>query len=317
MTGEKFPEVAAIVGPTASGKTDLSVSLAEATGGEVINGDAFQVYRGLDIGTAKITPEEMKGIPHHLFDILGPGDEFSVADYQRLVREKISEIRSRGRLPIITGGTGLYVQSVLYDFRFTEQKHDPGLRRNLELVLSKEGPERLHQLLMERDPVSAREIHPNNTRRVMRALEIASLTGKTKKEAEGTEADAPLYDHLLIGLALDRNILYERINRRVDLMVEAGWIGEVRRLAEAGFGESQSMKAIGYREIGDYLKGETDLEQALELTKRNTRRYAKRQFTYFRNKLDVHWLDALEGTRQNTQKILELMKDFGPSGRNT
>ncbi|EMR07474.1 tRNA dimethylallyltransferase [Bhargavaea cecembensis DSE10] len=317
MNGEIRPEVIAIVGPTASGKTDLSVSLAEATGGEVINGDAFQVYRGLDIGTAKITMEEMRGVPHHLFDLLGPGDEFSVADYQRLVREKISEIRSRGRLPIITGGTGLYVQSVLYDFRFTEQKHDPGLRMDLEQILREEGPARLHQLLMEKDPVSAAEIHPNNTRRVMRALEIASLTGKTKKEAEGMDGAGALYDHLLVGLAMDRSVLYERINRRVDLMVDAGWIGEVRRLVDAGFGDSQSMKAIGYREIGSYLKGEMDLEQALELTKRNTRRYAKRQFTYFRNKLDVHWLDALGGTRQNTQKILALMKDFGAPGRNT
>ncbi|RSK24395.1 tRNA (adenosine(37)-N6)-dimethylallyltransferase MiaA [Bhargavaea beijingensis] len=311
------PEVVAIVGPTASGKTDLSVSLAEATGGEVINGDAFQVYRGLDIGTAKIAPDEMRGVPHHLFDILGPGDEFSVADYQRLVREKIAEIRSRGRLPIITGGTGLYVQSVLYDYRFTEQKEDPELRRSLERMLREKGPENLHDMLKKRDPVSAAEIHPNNTRRVMRALEIAALTGKTKKETEGKDGAAPLYNHLLVGLELDRSVLYERINRRVDLMVEAGWIEEVRSLVDAGFGESQSMKAIGYREIEAYLGGGVDLEQALELIKRNTRRYAKRQFTYFRNKLDVHWLDALEGTRQNTQKILGFMKDFGPPERNT
>ncbi|SDE17725.1 tRNA dimethylallyltransferase [Bhargavaea beijingensis] len=311
------PEVVAIVGPTASGKTDLSVSLAEATGGEVINGDAFQVYRGLDIGTAKIAPDEMRGVPHHLFDILGPGDEFSVADYQRLVREKIAEIRSRGRLPIITGGTGLYVQSVLYDYRFTEQKEDPELRRSLERMLREKGPENLHDLLKKRDPVSAAEIHPNNTRRVMRALEIAALTGKTKKETEGKDGAAPLYNHLLVGLELDRSVLYERINRRVDLMVEAGWIEEVRSLVDAGFGENQSMKAIGYREIEAYLGGGVDLEQALELIKRNTRRFAKRQFTYFRNKLDVHWLDALEGTRQNTQKILGFMKDFGPPERNT
>ncbi|MCW1928257.1 tRNA (adenosine(37)-N6)-dimethylallyltransferase MiaA [Bhargavaea beijingensis] len=311
------PEVVAIVGPTASGKTDLSVSLAEATGGEVINGDAFQVYRGLDIGTAKIAPDEMRGVPHHLFDILGPGDEFSVADYQRLVREKIAEIRSRGRLPIITGGTGLYVQSVLYDYRFTEQKEDPELRRSLERMLREKGPENLHDMLKKRDPVSAAEIHPNNTRRVMRALEIAALTGKTKKETEGKDGAAPLYNHLLVGLELDRSVLFERINRRVDLMVEAGWIEEVRSLVDAGFGESQSMKAIGYREIEAYLGGGVDLEQALELIKRNTRRYAKRQFTYFRNKLDVHWLDALEGTRQNTQKILGFMKDFGPPERNT
>jgi len=311
------PEVVAIVGPTASGKTDLSVSLAEATGGEGINGDAFQVYRGLDIGTAKIAPDEMRGVPHHLFDILGPGDEFSVADYQRLVREKIAEIRSRGRLPIITGGTGLYVQSVLYDYRFTEQKEDPELRRSLERMLREKGPENLHDMLKKRDPVSAAEIHPNNTRRVMRALEIAALTGKTKKETEGKDGAAPLYNHLLVGLELDRSVLYERINRRVDLMVEAGWIEEVRSLVDAGFGESQSMKAIGYREIEAYLGGGVDLEQALELIKRNTRRYAKRQFTYFRNKLDVHWLDALEGTRQNTQKILGFMKDFGPPERNT
>ena len=317
MSEKNCPEVIAIVGPTASGKTDLSVSLAEATGGEVINGDAFQVYRGLDIGTAKITPDEMRGVPHHLFNILGPGDEFSVADYQRLVREKIAEISSRGRLPIITGGTGLYVQSILYDYRFTEQKQDPELRQSLERMLREKGPEHLHELLKKSDPGAAAEIHPNNTRRVIRALEIGSLTGKTKKEAEGMDSAAPLYNHLLVGLAMDRDILYERINRRVDLMVEAGWIEEVRRLMDAGFGESQSMKAIGYREIGTYLKGEMDLEQALELTKRNTRRYAKRQFTYFRNKLDVHWLDALEGTRRNTQKILGFMKDFGPPERNT
>lgn len=317
MTGSLYPEVVAIVGPTASGKTALSVSLAEAAGGEVINGDAFQVYRGLDIGTAKITPEEMHGIPHHLFDILGPGDDFSVADYQRLVREKIAEIRSRGKLPIIAGGTGLYIQSVLFDFRFTEQKHDPVLRERLEDILQEQGPGRLHELLKEQDPAAAKEIHPNNTRRVLRAIEIASLTGKSKKEAEGSKGSEPLYDHLIIGLAMDRDILYERINQRVDLMIREGWTEEVLRLLNAGFGDSQSMKAIGYGEIASYLNGETDLEQALDLTKRNTRRYAKRQLTYFRNKLDVHWLEALDGTRQNTEKILTMMKDFGSVKRNT
>lgn len=317
MKETNTPEVVAIVGPTASGKTDLSVSLAEAVDGEVINGDAFQVYRGLDIGTAKITPEEMRGIPHHLFDCLEPGEEFSVADYQRLVREKITEIRSRERLPIIVGGTGLYVQSVLYDFRFTEQKHDPILRQRLESILIEEGPERLHELLEKQDPVAAKEIHQNNTRRVLRALEIASLTGKSKKEAEGRAGDVPLYEHLIIGLDMDRQVLYERIDRRVDLMVEAGWVDEVRVLLESGYGESQSMKAIGYGEIADYLQGKAELGPTLELIKRNTRRYAKRQLTYFRNKLDVQWLDAMADSRQNMQKILTMMKDFGTPERNT
>lgn len=310
-----MPEVVAIVGPTASGKTALSVRLAEETGGEIINGDALQVYRGLDIGTAKITEEEKRGVPHHLFDILEPSDSFSVFDYQERVRGKIREINSRGRLPILVGGTGLYVQAVLFDFRFTDQKPDPAFRSEMEQLLEQNGPEALHAELARLDPDAALSIHPNNTRRVLRALEIVGVTGRPRAELEDSGNRRPVFRHLLTGLDMDREKLYERINLRLDLMMEAGFAEEVRRLAEAGLTGSQSMKAIGYREIASALSGEIPMEEALELAKRNTRRYAKRQLTYFRNKLDVHWLDAEEGTEKNLSQILNLLKEFGAGSR--
>ncbi|MET3576434.1 tRNA (adenosine(37)-N6)-dimethylallyltransferase MiaA [Bhargavaea ullalensis] len=311
----RWPEVVAIVGPTASGKTALSVRLAEETGGEVINGDALQVYRGLDIGTAKITAEEMRGIPHHLFDILDPSESFSVFDYQQRVREKIREISGRGRLPILVGGTGLYVQAVLYDFRFTESRTDPDFRRKMEMLLEREGPEALHRELARLDPEAARAVHPNNTRRVLRALDIVGVTGRPRAELEDEGNQRPVFRHLLAGLDMDREKLYERINERFDLMMDSGFTGEVERLAAAGLVDSQAMKAIGYREIAAALAGETGMEEAVELAKRNTRRYAKRQLTYFRNKLDVHWLDAGSGTENNLTEILKLLKEFDDGSR--
>ena len=297
------PVVLAIVGPTAVGKTALSIKLAKTFNGEIINGDSMQIYRELSIGTAKITEEEMEGVPHHLLDIKDPTDSFSVAEYQKIVRQQIEEIASRGKLPIIVGGTGLYIQSVLYDFRFTEQpKIDVDLQRQLEKL----SPEALFNRLQIVDPEAAKEIHPNNIQRIMRAIERVELSGKQKKEIEQDQGHEKVYPHYIIGLTTDRDILYERINKRVDLMVENGLLQEVKMLHEKGIRGVQSIQAIGYKEIYAYLDGLLTLDEALENLKQNSRRYAKRQLTYFRNKMDIHWYDPFV----DTEKILKEITDF-------
>lgn len=290
MNEQNGIEVVAIVGPTASGKTALSIQFAKAFNGEIINGDSMQVYKGLDIGTAKITEEEMEGIPHHLLSFKEPTESFSVAEYQKLVREKIREIQSKGKLPIIVGGTGLYVQSVLYDFQFTDQTVPEEARKKYYEELEQIGPEAMHEKLAKLDPETAKTIHPNNTRRVIRALEMIELHGVSKSEEQHKRGDIPVYRHLIIGMNLDREALYERINLRVDKMIEQGLLEEVRRLWEKGIRNVQAVQAIGYKEIYQYLDGEISFEEAIEQLKQNTRRYAKRQLTYFRNKMDIKWI---------------------------
>lgn len=306
----KMPEVIAIVGPTASGKTALSVELAKAIGGEVINGDAMQVYKELDIGTAKITPQEMDGIPHHLFDVKEPDETFSVAEYQLAVRHWIKDIQDRGKTPIIAGGTGLYVQSVLYDFRFTEEAADLAVRERLEQELADKGAEHLYERLVSIDPAGAKKIHPNNHRRLVRALEIIEVTGKTKGDHEENVGHTPLYHHLIVGLEMERDVLYERIDRRVDIMMDKGLWGEAQALWDAGIRDTQSVQAIGYKELHQSMEGKLLLDEAVELMKKNTRNYAKRQMTYFRNKLDVEWFDAKLGTAEIVKGILEIVQDF-------
>lgn len=286
----KNVDVVAIIGPTASGKTALSIRLAKEFDGEIINGDSMQIYRQLNIGTAKITPEEMQGVPHHLLDIKEPTEGFSVAEYQQLVREKIAEIQSRGKMPILVGGTGLYVQSVLYDFQFTKQEVNEEARSTYYKELEQLGPEEMHAKLQQIDPAAAAEIHPNNTRRVIRALEMAELAGVSRAEEQFNRGDVPLYRHLIIGMDMEREKLYERINLRVDLMMEAGLLEEVRALYDAGIRDVQAIKAIGYKEFYAYFDGRATLEEAIEQVKQNSRRYAKRQLTYFRNKMDVQWI---------------------------
>lgn len=283
-------EVVAIVGPTASGKTALSIKMAKAFNGEIINGDSMQIYKGLDIGTAKVTEEEMEGVPHHLLSFKEPTESFSVAEYQSLVREKIAEIQGRGKLPIIVGGTGLYVQAVLYDFQFTKEEVDEEARKKYYDQLMEIGPDAMHAKLAELDPETAKTIHPNNTRRVIRALEMIELHGVSKASEEHNRGTIPLYNHLIIGIEMDREKLYERINLRVDLMMENGLLEEVRGLWERGIRNVQSVQAIGYKELYDYLDGRTTLTEAIEQLKQNSRRYAKRQLTYFRNKMDVQWI---------------------------
>ncbi|MFC4409138.1 tRNA (adenosine(37)-N6)-dimethylallyltransferase MiaA [Chungangia koreensis] len=299
-----------MVGPTASGKTALSIRLAHVLDGEIINGDSMQVYRGLDIGTAKITEEEKQEIPHHLFDIKNPDEPFSVAEFQQLVRFKIEEIKGRGKLPIIVGGTGLYIQSVLHDFRFTEEASDENIRKKYEDLAKEIGLDALHALLKEKDPLSAAQIHPNNQRRVIRALEIAEITGKGKSDIEDGKGEIALYNYLMVGLTMDREKLYERIDQRVDLMMKKGLLREVEGLYLSNLKDVQSIKAIGYKEIYDFLDGKVSKVEAVENIKRNSRNYAKRQLTYFRNKLNVHWFDSLEDQENNLRKILNLVQEF-------
>ncbi|MEA3319576.1 MAG: tRNA (adenosine(37)-N6)-dimethylallyltransferase MiaA [Bacillota bacterium] len=291
--GEK-QKVIVIIGPTAVGKTKTSVELAKRVNGEIISGDSMQIYKTMDIGTAKIKEEEMQGIPHYLIDIKEPEEAYSVAEFQQDVRNKIDEITSRGHIPIIVGGTGLYIQSVLYDYQFSESGKDEETRLRLEKRSQEIGVEKLHQELAEIDPKSAANIHPNNVRRVIRALEIFYTTGKTMSEYQDTQQPEPLYDIALIGLTMDREVLYERINLRVDLMMEEGLLREVQTLYDNGVRDCQSIQAIGYKELYAYLDGKVTLEQAVDDLKQNSRRYAKRQLTWFRNKMDVTWFDMTD-----------------------
>ncbi|MDS9470661.1 tRNA (adenosine(37)-N6)-dimethylallyltransferase MiaA [Sporosarcina pasteurii] len=309
-------DVLAIVGPTASGKTALSVELAKLLDGEIINGDSTQVYKGFDIGTAKITKDEMDGVPHHLFDTKEPTESFSVAEYQAEVRGWIKDIQARGKLPIIVGGTGLYIQSVLYDFRFTEEASDPEVRSRLENELEELGPDYLYEKLVRIDPVGAEKIHPNNHRRIIRALEIIEVTGRTKNEHEQNAGNQALFNHLIVGLDMNREVLYDRINMRSEMMMEQGFLDEVDNLLQKGIQDTQSMRAIGYRELQGYLEGKMSYEDAVEAIKKSTRNYAKRQMTYFRNKLDIIWFDAERGTEEILKEISIILKDFQILQRN-
>lgn len=300
------PIVLAVVGPTAVGKTALSIELAKTFNGEVINGDSMQIYRELSIGTAKITDDEMEGIPHHLLDFKEPTDSFSVAEYQKIVREKIEQIASRGKLPIIVGGTGLYIQSVLYDFRFTEQtKIEDTEFRQLEKLSSDE----LYKRLQMVDPQAAEEIHPNNVQRIIRAIERVELSGKKKNEIEQNHGKDKIYPHYIIGLTIERERLYERINKRVDIMVEKGLLNEVKQLHEKGIRGVQSIQAIGYKEIYAYLDNLISLEEAIDNLKQNSRRYAKRQLTYFRNKMDIHWYNPFVDSEKIIKEITVFLQE--------
>ncbi|WP_175989111.1 tRNA (adenosine(37)-N6)-dimethylallyltransferase MiaA [Bacillus sp. Marseille-Q1617] len=297
-----------LIGPTAVGKTKTSIHLANTFNAEIISGDSMQIYKGMDIGTAKITEKEMAGVPHHLIDIRDPMEPFSAAEFQQLVRGKISEIHSRGKMPMIVGGTGLYIQSVIFDYQFTEAPGDAEYRFSLEKEVKENGIAPLYDDLRRIDPEAARNIHPNNTRRVIRALEIYHCTGKTMTDYQVGQSHELLYDTALIGLNMDREKLYDRINRRVDLMLDEGLLEEVKTLFDLGVREVQSVQAIGYKEIYEYLEGNISLERAIEDLKQNSRRYAKRQLTWFRNKMDVNWFDVTD--ENHHQKIIKEISEF-------
>jgi tRNA dimethylallyltransferase len=283
----KKTPVVVIVGPTAVGKTKTGIELAKAFDGEIVSGDSVQVYRGMDIGSAKVTKEEAEGIPHHLIDICDPDDAMSVAMFQQLARAAIDDIYARGKLPIIVGGTGLYIRSILYDYEFVERPVDEALREELERLAEVEGREALHQRLVQLDPERAATIHPNNVRRVVRALEVA-MQGDTQTT---DSAPSEHYDYRLFVLHADREILYDRINQRVDAMMEAGLVEEVERLLAQGYRDTQAMRAIGYKEMIPFIDGNISKEKSTDLLKQHTRQFAKRQLTWFRHQFDGIWVD--------------------------
>lgn len=298
--------VIAIVGPTAVGKTALSIEIAKKFNGEVISGDSVQVYKGMDIGSAKVTAEEMEGIPHHLLDIKNPDEDYTAADFKVQVASLVEEITSRGRLPIIVGGSGLYIQAALYDYNFPDIKKDEEATARLEKEVDTLGIEGVFERLKQIDPEQAKKIHPNNIRRVIRALEIYETTGKTKSAWEKEQTFESPYHVIFIGLEMERERLYERINYRVDLMMEQGLIDEVQTLYKRGYKNTNAMRAIGYKELIPYLEGKEALEDAIETLKRNSRRYAKRQYTWFRNKLDISWYSVTpENKNEKFSRIIQ------------
>ncbi|MFJ7748267.1 tRNA (adenosine(37)-N6)-dimethylallyltransferase MiaA [Peribacillus sp. NPDC097295] len=305
MLKQQKGKLLVIIGPTAVGKTRLSIEMAKRFNGEIISGDSMQVYKGMDIGTAKIKSEEMDGVPHYLLDIKEPDEPFSAAEFQKRANACIEDIQSRGKLPIIVGGTGLYIQSVIYDYHFSEAPSDPHYREKLEKQVKEEGIEAVFEQLQSVDPESAKRIHPNNVRRVIRALEIFHCTGKTMSDQMNQQPTEMKYDTCIIGLTMDRDQLYQRIDQRVDGMVEEGLFDEVQNFYDRGLRDCQSIQAIGYKEIYDYFEDRASIDEAIDSLKQNSRRYAKRQLTWFRNKMDVIWFNMtdIEGF---TKKINEI-----------
>ena len=296
-----------LTGPTAVGKTELSIRLAEALDGEIISADSMQVYKKMNIGTAKIRKEEMGGIPHHLIDVLDPAEEFNVARFQEMAKEALAGIYERGKIPLVVGGTGFYIQGLLYDIDFTREEQDKSYRERLQKKAEEEGAGAVHQMLEKVDSVSAGKIHPNNVKRVIRALEFYHLNGRPISEHNEEEArkKSP-YQSAYFVLNQERQTLYERINRRVDLMMEEGLIGEVKSLVEEGYGRNLvSMQGIGYKEVFDYLEGEISLEETTERIKKDTRHFAKRQLTWFGREKEVIMID--KDKFETEEKILEHM----------
>lgn len=297
-------KVIVVVGPTGVGKTRMGVALAKYFNGEVISGDSMQIYKTMDIGTAKVTSEEMKGVVHHLIDIKDPTENYSVKDFQDEVRLKIKEITSRGKLPIIVGGTGLYIKAALYDYEFGESQMDH--QEYIDKYQAYSNKE-LYDLLNKIDETSAKELHPNNRQRVLRAIAIYESTGIKKSETLAKQNHELVYDAEFIGLTLEREALYERINQRVDLMMEQGLLQEIDGLMKKNYSKNlQSMKAIGYKEWFDYFEGHISQDEVYENIKKHSRQYAKRQYTWFKNQFDVHWYEVnLEDFNKTVQKVLK------------
>ncbi len=301
-----------LAGPTAVGKTSLSIRLAKETGGEIISADSMQVYRHMDIGSAKITKEEMEGVPHYLVDMLEPEEEFNVVRFQQMAEEAAERIWEKGKIPLVVGGTGFYIQALLYDIDFTENDGDESYRRRLEQKTSdEEGASELYEMLTTVDPKAAREIHPRNLKRIIRALEFHHQTGKKISEHNETQRQkSSPYNYAYFVLTDERSRLYERIDQRVDLMMEQGLLDEVRYLKERGVRkDSTAMQGLGYKELYAYLEGEYPLDEAVRIIKRDTRHFAKRQLTWFKRERDVIWTDK-SVIGQDEQKLADYMLGY-------
>ena len=299
-----------LTGPTAVGKTKLSIELAKRIGGEIISADSMQVYQHMDIGSAKIRPEEMEGVPHFLVDELDPSEEFNVMFFQQRAKTYMEEIYQRGHIPILVGGTGFYIQAVLYDIDFSENQDHQQIRKKLEALAQEKGAEYLHQELEKVDPASAGIIHANNVKRVIRALEFYGLTGQkiSDHNEEQRRKESP-YDFSYFVLNDHRELLYERIDQRVDEMAANGLMDEVRKLKEMGYDRSfVSMQGLGYKEILAFLEGEISLEEALYIIKRDTRHFAKRQITWFKREDDVIWLNRPDYNGKDEEILADMLK---------
>ncbi|EDU37036.1 tRNA (adenosine(37)-N6)-dimethylallyltransferase MiaA [Clostridium sporogenes] len=303
-----------LAGPTAVGKTDISIKLAKKLNGEIISADSMQIYKYMDIGSAKITKEEMKGIPHHLIDVVAPHEEFNVSSFKTLAEKCIKDIWSRGKLPIIAGGTGLYINSLIYNYDFTDADRDEDYREYLIRLSEDKGKEYVHSLLKDIDGKSYEKLYPNDLKRVVRALEVYKITGKSiseyTKENEKKLYNIP-YNINYFVLNMNREVLYERINKRVDIMMNKGLIEEVKKLESMGYTpDMQSMKGIGYKEILFYLKGDISLDEAIYLIKKGSRNYAKRQLTWFRKDKRSIWIDKdkYRSEEEIVDKIIKMVK---------
>lgn len=302
--------VIVIAGPTASGKTKLAIDLAKAINGEIISADSMQVYRYMDIGTAKPDREEMSGIRHYLIDEINPNEEFSVARFQELAMKYIRQIIDNGKKPIIAGGTGLYINSLLYNINFSETISDWALREQLEKEAEEKGNKFIHDKLAAIDPEAAARLHENDRKRVIRAIEVFTHTNMPiSRHQQLSRLNPPPYDYIIFGLRMDREKLYERINRRVDIMLENGLIDEVKKLCELGYDKgATAMQGLGYKEILSYLNGELSYDEAVYILKRDTRHYAKRQITWFKRTEGIQWLDILEDT--STAALIKNILDY-------
>ncbi|MGF7185940.1 tRNA dimethylallyltransferase [Desulfitispora alkaliphila] len=283
-----------IVGPTAVGKSNVAVQVAHKLNGEIVSADSMQVYKEFDIGTAKITPKEQQGIPHYMIDVVNAKQEFSVVHYRELALEAISEIHKKNKLPIMVGGTGLYVRAVIDPYKFQEQPVDNEYREELEKIASEQGSHFLHRQLEQVDPQAATRIHPNDLRRIVRALEYFRTTGEPISLSQDAKySDNCIFDVTMIGLTMDRDKLYQRINARVDEMISSGLIEETKANLEKSYGsDTIPMGGIGYSQIIDYLHGKHSLDEAIRLIKRDTRRFAKRQLTWFRRDKRIKWIEV-------------------------
>ncbi|WP_226003175.1 tRNA (adenosine(37)-N6)-dimethylallyltransferase MiaA [Paenibacillus sp. BJ-4] len=295
MTAASKPKLLVLVGPTAVGKTKLSIEMARQFDAEIISGDSMQVYRHMDIGTAKISKQEMEGIKHHLIDIHEPEYPYSVAAFQEDCRRLIPDIHARGKLPFIVGGTGLYVESVCYEYQFSEVGADEAFRQEQLDYADQFGAEALHERLQAVDPESARRLHPNDRRRVVRALEIYHVSGTTLSSQLASQKKESPYQLCIVGLTMDRQMLYKRIEDRIDGMLDQGLVAEVASLMERGVrSDAISMQGLGYKEISSCLRGEVSLEEAVTWLKRDTRHFAKRQLSWFRHMKDIQWVDVTD-----------------------
>ena len=303
-----------LTGPTAVGKTKASIGLAKAINGEIISADSMQVYKYMDIGSAKIRPDEMDGVKHYLVDVLEPDEEFHVVRFQQMAKDALDAIYAKGKIPIVVGGTGFYIQALLYDIDFTESNEDTSYREELETLANIHGVDYVHNMLREVDPESAEVIHANNLKRVIRALEYYKQTGeKISDHNEKEKAKESPYDFCYFVLNDDRERLYNRIDLRIDQMLEEGLLHEVQALKKKGYTKDMvSMQGLGYKEILDYLNGECTLEEAIYILKRDTRHFAKRQLTWFRRERDVIWINKNEFNHDEDrilQKIIETINE--------